>query len=375
MIKIVLVTKKEDLAYYLKNCLEENYSFFIAKDIEALKETSQENNPDIIFFHVENETEKDQLLTLLSNQETTQVAVISPITDSSFIVFCMENGAIDFINNPETDRIKETIKKALKKKLYNTKIIANSLTEKIIGTSDAITRLKEYLPMLAQVTETVLISGESGTGKELVARTIHKISPRKEFPFVAVNCGALPASIIESEMFGTEAGAYTDAKNRPGFFEQANGGTLFLDEIGELPLDLQVKFLRVLEEKQISRLGGHRVIPIDIRIICATNKNLKEEVKNRNFREDLYYRINILKVDLPPLRNRKEDIVLLTLFFLKEMEKEYGKIEINEKAIERLNAHDWPGNIRELKNIVSRAVIDSKMKGRKIILPDSIIFD
>ncbi len=206
----------------------------------------------------------------------------------------------------------------------------------------------------------MLITGESGTGKELVARLIHELSPRNTQPFVEVNCAAIPQELIESELFGHEKGSFTGAYERKkGKFELADRGTLFLDEIGDMSLLTQAKVLRVLETQEFQRVGGSKNIKVDVRIIAATNKNLPEEVKKGNFREDLYFRLNVIPIHIPPLRERKEDIPLLVEHFLKTISAEYGrpKKEIKEEALQILMEHDWPGNVRELKNAVERLII------------------
>jgi transcriptional regulator with PAS, ATPase and Fis domain len=206
----------------------------------------------------------------------------------------------------------------------------------------------------------VLIQGESGTGKELAARAIHRGSPRREGPFVGVNCGALPAQLLESELFGYEKGAFTGAvATKPGLFELAHGGTIFLDEIGECSPELQVRLLRVLHEKEVRRLGGTRRVATDFRLVAATNRRLDEEVKAGRFREDLFYRVNVMDVTMPPLRGRREDVPLLAAFFLERFARREGKAlrGIAAAALERLVAHDWPGNVRELENAIERGVV------------------
>ncbi len=218
------------------------------------------------------------------------------------------------------------------------------------------------LPRFAALDEPVLIKGESGTGKELVARAVHKVSPRANGPFVAVNCGAIPETMIESELFGYEKGAFTGAVSRhKGRFEQASGGTLFLDEIGEMPLQFQVRLLRVLEERTIQRLGGEKSIPVDVRIVAATNRNLYDDIDSGLFRRDLFYRLDVLPLSLPPLRERKRDIVLLSIYFLQRTFKEMGvdnrKVFFSIEAEKMLLSYPWRGNIRELRNVMTRVAV------------------
>ncbi len=232
--------------------------------------------------------------------------------------------------------------------------------EGIIGESPEIRVIISQILAVADTTATVLIEGESGTGKELVARAIHRRSRRANRPFIAIHCGALCESLIESELFGHEKGAFTGAQARKqGLIELADGGTLFLDEIGEIPIVTQVKLLRVLETREFMRVGGVEPRKVDIRVIAATNRNLTEEVAEGRFREDLYYRLNVVKITVPPLRTRRADIPLLTNYFQKQFEKQYqrGPLTISPQALERLVAYHWPGNIRHLRNVVERLVL------------------
>ncbi len=232
--------------------------------------------------------------------------------------------------------------------------------DEILGESKEITRVKELARIVAKGDSTVLIRGESGTGKELFARSIHMASSRRDKPFVAVNCAALPDTLLESELFGYEEGAFTGAKRggKRGLFQYADKGTLFLDEIGELSPHLQVKLLRVLQENKIRRVGADEEIPVDVRIIAATNRNLEELMKNGQFRDDLYYRLNVIPLVIPPLRERKEDIPILTRAFVKKLSYKMNKnvANISDEAMERLVNYDWPGNIRELSNVIERAM-------------------
>lgn len=234
--------------------------------------------------------------------------------------------------------------------------------EEIIGTSPALLSVFKSISQVAPTDYTVLIQGETGTGKELIARAIHNRSVRKAKPLIKLNCAALPANLIESELFGHEKGAFTGATDkRIGKFELAHGGTIFLDEIGELPLELQPKLLRVLQEKEIERVGGRGTIPCDVRVIAATNRNLQQEAAAGRFRQDLYYRLNVFPIDLPPLRDRKEDLPLLAGYFLQKIAKKLGKrlTGLTEASWAQMNVYDWPGNIRELEHLLERAAIMS----------------
>lgn len=232
--------------------------------------------------------------------------------------------------------------------------------DNIIGESSQIEKVIEYAKHIADSPSTVLIQGESGTGKEVLAQAIHNESSRKDYGFVAINCGAIPKNLIESELFGYDDGAFTGAKKggHPGKFELANGGTLFLDEIGEMPLDMQVNLLRVLQEGTVTRVGGSKCIPVDIRIIAATNKDLKKEIEKGTFRQDLFYRLSVIPIELPPLRDRREDIVFLIEHFLKVKAAKLNKEEpeLDAETYERFFNYDWPGNIRELENIIENIV-------------------
>ena len=230
----------------------------------------------------------------------------------------------------------------------------------IIGNSKPLEAILDAVRLVAPSPTSVLLLGESGTGKEKIAEAIHLLSPKKNKPFVKVNCAALPATLIESELFGHERGAFTNAhEKRIGKFEQADGGTIFLDEIGDMPIEIQTKLLRVLQEKEIERIGGRETIRTDVRVIAATNRNLEKEIAEGRFRMDLYYRLNVFPLTLPPLQERKEDIPLLTSHFIKRFSQKTGKAvqDISSDALEKLIRYNWPGNIRELENIIERSVL------------------
>ncbi len=236
------------------------------------------------------------------------------------------------------------------------------MSSELIGASPEFRAVLEAIEMVAPVDSTVLIQGETGTGKELIAQAIHDASPRRQQRFVAINCAAIPAALLENELFGHERGAFTGAVTQAmGRFLAANHGTLFLDEIGDLPLELQPKLLRVLQERQFERLGSGRTLQVDMRVITATNNDLRGLVQERKFRADLYYRLNVFPITLPPLRERKEDVPLLTAYFVQKFAERQGKVidHIPDYAMEVLKCHDWPGNVRELQNFIERAVIMS----------------
>lgn len=253
---------------------------------------------------------------------------------------------------------------SLRKKLHENGLEARYRLDSIIGSSLELVATKEQAAMFAKTNATVLITGESGTGKELFAQGIHLESTRAVGPFLAVNCAALPESLLESELFGYEDGAFTGAKKggKPGLFELAHGGTLFLDEIGEMPLRIQVLLLRVLQERRVRRVGGEKIIPVDVRIVAATNRDLAEEIEREHFRADLYYRINMLKLDVPPLRERLTDIPLLVDSMIRELNEQHEQKvhQIDEEIYHLFQEYRWPGNVRELRNVVERMVLLSK---------------
>ncbi|WP_123058855.1 sigma 54-interacting transcriptional regulator [Brevibacillus reuszeri] len=247
--------------------------------------------------------------------------------------------------------------------------------KKLVYRSQIMESLVDELKHIAKVDSTVLLVGESGVGKEVFAQAIHEFSLRKNEPFIRVNCGALPESLIESELFGYEKGAFTgaDQKGKPGMFEMAHKGSIFLDEVTELPYNMQVKLLRVLQEKEIMRVGGTRTIPVDVRIIVATNQNMKELVKNQKFREDLYYRLYVVPIEIPPLRKRIADIIPLAIHFLKEFNRMYGlEKSINRDALHMLEGYSWPGNVRELQNVIERLVVKTRADsiGTQDVIPN-----
>jgi DNA-binding NtrC family response regulator len=283
-------------------------------------------------------------------------------------VEAMRRGAWDFLTKPvNLDHLSQLVKRALqnrelalKHRELEEELGRKKRFETIIGTSAPMRRVFDTISRAAPTRASILITGESGVGKELVADAIHGLSPRKDKPLIKVHCAALAESILESELFGHEKGSFTGAvSRRRGRFELANEGTLFLDEIGEIDQNIQIKLLRVLQEKKFERLGGEETIETDVRIVAATNKDLKAEIEKGNFREDLYFRLNVVNIHVPPLRERKDDIPLLIAAFLREFAQENSKtIEgVNEKARAALYAYDWPGNVRELRNCVESAVV------------------
>ena len=291
-------------------------------------------------------------------------------------VDALKKGAFDYITKPfEQDELKQVIQKAVKtRRLDEDEALLNPDDIDrygIIGSSDRITEIFETIKRVAPTTTTILITGETGTGKELIARAIHRNSPRKNNPFIKINCAAIPESLMESELFGYEKGAFTGAATKKqGRFELAHKGTLFLDEVGELPKDMQVKLLQVIQEQEFERVGGLQTIKVDVRLITATNRNLFEDVKDGRFREDLYYRLNVIPAHLPPLRERKEDIPVLIDFFIEKFNKKLDRSVkyIDEKVTNLLIQYAWPGNIRELENLVERMILMAR--GDTIVFAD-----
>ncbi|MDR0796404.1 MAG: sigma-54 dependent transcriptional regulator [Tannerella sp.] len=324
--------------------------------------------PDVILL--------DQQMPVLAGVETLDeikrirpnqtVIFVSAYGSISLAVDAVKKGAYDFIEKPfNNDHLILTVQRALEHSRLKAeiKILKTDMNKNhsfIIGENTGLKHIVDQVKQVAKTQATVLIYGESGTGKELIAGSIHNYSTRFDGPFVAVNCGAIPLTLMESELFGHEKGAFTDAKEaKAGKFEQAHGGTIFLDEIGELPLEAQVKLLRVLEEQKVTRVGGKKAIPIDIRIISATNRKLEDEASHGRFRSDLMYRLNVFTITLPPLRERKEDISLLVDFFINKHNKvlHLAINGITSDAMEKIEAYDWPGNVRDLENALQSAMI------------------
>ncbi|MFQ5830476.1 MAG: sigma-54-dependent transcriptional regulator [Candidatus Methylomirabilia bacterium] len=299
--------------------------------------------------------------------ESVEVILVTAVKELRTAVEAIKLGAYDYIPKPfDVDEIASLVRRAVERRDLQREVLAlrSELAraqgfDDIIGRHPRMVRLYELIAQVAQTTATVLITGESGTGKELIARAIHRQGPRRGQPLVAVSLAAIPELLLESELFGHEKGAFTGAHaKKPGKFELAHGGTLFLDEVGSLRLDLQAKLLRVLQEREVERLGGTRSVKIDVRIIAATNTNLKQAVKDRIFREDLYYRLNVVPLTVPPLRARREDIPWLVDHFIKKYNREFHKEvrSVSQGALPVLLEYPWPGNVRELENIIERSV-------------------
>jgi two-component system, NtrC family, response regulator PilR len=322
----------------------------------------------------------DVLRALREENQETVVIMISAYASTEAAVEAMNEGAYDFVPKPfDNEELKKTIKNALslrtiehEKEILDGELKKTLHFEKIVGNSPAMRNIFNLIRQVAKTKTSVLITGESGTGKELIAKAIHEESKRKDHPFVVVNCGGIPETLMESELFGHKKGSFTGAtSDKKGLFEAADKGTIFLDEIGELTLPIQVKLLRAVQERVFKPVGSNEDVSVDIRIISATNKKLEEEVIVGNFREDLFYRLNVIEIKIPPLRERKSDLPFLAQHFLEKYSREMGKevTKISSYAIDLLNKYDFPGNIRELENLMERSVA---LSSTNIILPDSL---
>lgn len=351
--------------------LEEISAQFFASAEEAILAIKQQGMPKAVITDIclPGLSGENLLSTVLSQDSEVPVILITGHGDISMAVNALRNGAYDFIEKPfAMDRLIDTTKRALEKReltLENQKLkrslkASQTLGPRIIGETPAIGALRDTILHIADTNADILLFGETGTGKELFARSIHEQSSRREANFVAINCGAVPENLIESELYGHEKGAFTgaDAK-RIGKFEHAQGGTLFLDEIESMPMQAQIRLLRVLQERVIERVGSNELIPVDIRVIAATKSDLKKAAQEGTFREDLYYRLNVVTLDLPPLRQRKEDIPALFHHFLLVAASRYGKAAnvLPDADLQTLMSHDWPGNVRELRNSAERFVL------------------
>src|SRR5213082_1855836 len=335
----------------------------------ALK-LAAELHPDVIISDLVMPKLDGLALTRALREESpdTPVIIITGKGTIDAAVEAVREGVFDFVEKPlDPARLKIILQRALEKKatLHEMQVLRRRLGQVdagvgLIGQSPAMRKVMDLVEKVAPSKASVVITGQSGTGKEMVARAIHQLSPRRDKPFIAINCSAIPATLIESEMFGHERGAFTGAEQRRlGAWELADGGTLFLDEVGEIPIELQAKFLRVLEEERLRRLGGKSEIAVDVRVISATNRELKDEIKGGRFREDLYFRLNVFHINLAPLKERHEDIPVLVQHFIDRFAREAGKKlhGVSPQAMKRLTDYAWPGNIRELRNTLERAVI------------------
>lgn len=367
MTKILIIDDEAPIRRVLRDILEnENYQVDDASTGMDALQLIKDHDFDAVFCDIKM-PEMDGIETLEAIRKESDVPVIMLSGHGTIetAVEAIKKGAFDFIPKPpDLNRLLITLRNALDKKNLATenKVLKKAvrLQSQMIGESAPMMEVKDMIEKVAPTNARVLITGENGTGKELVARQLHELSPRCKGPFIEVNCAAIPSELIESQLFGHEKGAFTSAiKQRKGDFELADSGTLFLDEIGDMSLSAQAKVLRALQENKIVRVGGEKEIPVDVRILAATNKNLKAEIEKGNFREDLYHRLSVIVIQVPPLRERKDDIPLLVQSFVERIAQEMGKAapEFEPEAIEVLQHYQWTGNIRELHNIVERLVI------------------
>lgn len=361
---------------------KEGYAVNTAADGRQALSLVCENTYDLVLLDIRlgDISGIDVLKETKKQNPSTVVVMISAYATAETAVEAMNEGAYDYLPKPfDNEELKQTIKKALELKTReDEKRFLDDELEKhlhfnlLVGNSPQMLHIHKMIRQVAKTRTNVLITGESGTGKELIARAIHQQSDRKDDPFVAVNCGGIPETLMESELFGYKKGAFTGAnQDKKGLFAIAHKGTLFLDEIGEISLPIQVKLLRAVQDKMIKAVGGNEDTRVDIRIISATNKNLEEEVISGNFREDLFYRLNVIEIKVPPLRKRKGDLRILAQHFLDKYSREMGKeiTKISSYAIDLLNKYDFPGNIRELENLIERSVA---LSTTNIILPESL---
>ncbi len=370
--RILIADDEESIRWVLSKSLKkQGFHVDLAEDGSQARRLAEKNRYDLAILDIKmpGTSGLELLKTFRAEWPRTLVIIMTAEATMEHAVTAMKNGAYDYLTKPfdltELDAILLKANKAaevseqmdqLKGQLQDHYKFGRS----IIGNSQAMQDVYKTLGRVAGSDVTVLVTGESGTGKELVARAIHINSPRLGKPFVALNCAAIPRELLENELFGHERGAFTGATDRKaGKFEQAHGGTLFLDEIGDMPLELQAKLLRVLQEKEVVRTGGQQTIQIDTRIVAATNQNIAELVQKKEFREDLYYRLNVVPIKLPPLRERRDDIPMLVEFFLQRARQDLGidAMECSGDALKKLSAYDWPGNVRELENVVKRAAL------------------
>jgi DNA-binding NtrC family response regulator len=369
---VILVVDDEPLQReILKTILDdEGYETYTASSGEEGLKVVNELHPDVVLTDLKMEDMEgiEFIESIPRVPFNPSMIIMTAYGTISSAVEAMKKGAFDYLTKPlNKDTLLLTVKRAveraalLKENLQLQKALYDKFSiEGIVGSSGKMREAIEIMKKVSSTSATVLLAGESGTGKELAARAIHYNSPRKAKPFTAVNCAAIPENLIESELFGYEPGAFTGAASRNiGLFESTNGGTIFLDEIGDLPAVMQSKILRVLQDKEIRRIGSRDNIKIDIRVISATNRDLEKEIIKKNFREDLYYRLKVITIELPPLRERKEDIPELVNFFIRKYNQEFGKRikGIEENALKALSEYHWPGNIRQLESVIERALL------------------
>ena len=375
--RILIIDDERSIRNSLKEILaDEGYDVDVAENGSQGCDMVEKEKYSVIFCDIKMpEMDGMEVLDRMTQMGVdSAVIMISGHGDIDTAVECIKRGAFDFIQKPlDLNRILITIKNATEKVslVKETKILKKKVYgQEMVGESPALVHVKEMIEKVAPTDARVLIVGSNGTGKELVARNLHQKSPRSAAPYIEVNCAAIPSELIESELFGHEKGAFTSAiKQHKGKFEQADGGTLFLDEIGDMSLAAQAKVLRVLQEKKLSRVGSDKDIIVDVRVLAATNKNLKDEIAKGHFREDLYHRLSVIVINMPTLDERKSDIPLLVDYFIGQICTETGMIprDVDADAMELLVSKTWTGNIRELRNVVERLLI---LSGSRITAAD-----
>ncbi len=368
---VLIVEDEELMRSILRQLIEgEGYQAFTADNAESALTVFSSNRIDVTLTDIKM-SGRDGLALLDQIKAADEEAIVIVMTAYSSVdtaVAALRKGAYDYITKPfVNDDLIQTLRNALshrrlfqENRFLRRELRRQKARTEIIGESEAIRRVFDLIEKVVATSASVLIQGESGTGKELVARAIHFQGDRADMPFLAVNCGALPESLLESELFGHVKGAFTGAvADKAGYFRSAAGGTLFLDEVGDMPPSLQVKLLRALQEREVTPVGASVPVPFDARIITATNRRLETEVAKGRFREDLYYRLNVIEIDVPPLRERREDIPVLIDYFISNAARRHGYVqkEVSAKALELLCGYDWPGNVRELEHAVERALI------------------
>ncbi len=354
---------RENIAAFLK---KKNYEVLEASNLKEAKKAISDGSADVVLLDVQL---PDGLGTTLleesaANPSRPPIIMITAHGDIDMAVEAMKNGAHDFLQKPiKFERLEQSIQRAgesvaMRRELQHLRQAQQG--DFVLGQSAEMKSLLAQAERAAQASASVLITGETGTGKEILAQAIHRMGPRKDKPFIAINCAAIQSTVIESELFGHEAGAFTGAdKKKPGLMEIASDGILFLDEISSMPADMQAKLLRALEEQAFRRMGGTTLIKVDVQILAASNRNLPAMIAKGEFRDDLYYRLKVVDLDMPPLRDRKQDIPELVGFFVNQNNPRMGLNiqDVTPKAMEVLIAHNWPGNIRELRNVVERAML------------------
>jgi len=383
---ILIVDDEKSIRYSLKRMMEGKYSILTAQNGEEALDRVKESSPDLIIMDIKmpGRSGIDVLREIKSIDPKSLVIIMTAYGTTEKAIEAMKYGAFDYILKPfPIPQMKGLVEKALSlRRMMKQEVIYASTEgektdegERIIGSSPKMQEMYKIVGQIAPSDVTVLLRGESGTGKELFARAIYQHSSRSNLPFLPVNCAAIPDTLLESELFGHEKGSFTGATSRRiGKLEQCQGGTIFLDEVGDMSLSTQAKLLRVLQEKSFERLGGTETIKVDIRLIVATNKDLEEVIANGKFREDLYYRLNVVSIMIPPLKERKEDIPELASYFLKKFNRELKKgiVGITPSAMARIASYGWPGNVRQLENVLKRAMV---LCQGEWILEDQLLFE